>query len=121
MIHASSQVGMALSSLSRASPTPTRIPFSGLTQCHHQRSALSLLQLVWESFSGHPPPFSGTSRFRAPLGASPRLRVHLRVCERMGGDLRDSGFAMRRILRTRGLEPMRNSEFVLRDGFLHSP
>src|SRR5579875_1767630 len=28
---------------------------------------------------------------------------------------------MRRILRTRGLEPIRNSEFILRNGFFHGP
>src|SRR5579885_2438029 len=45
----------------------------------------------------------------------------LSVCERLGGNLRDSGFAMRKILRTRGPEPIRHLEFVLRNGFFHSP
>src|SRR5579875_3117586 len=38
----------------------------------------------------------------------------------MGGNLRDSGFAMRKTLGTRGLEPIRHPEFVLRNGFFHS-
>src|SRR5579875_338914 len=53
---------------------------------------------------------------RAQHGPAPDRRSHrrspdrLRVCERMGGNLRDSGFAMRRILRARGLEPIRSAE-----------
>ena len=42
----------------------------------------------------------------------------LRICERMGWNLRYSGFTMRKTLRTRGPEPIRNSESVLRNGFL---
>jgi hypothetical protein len=37
-----------------------------------------------------------------------------RVRERRGGNLRDSGFAMRKILRTRGLEPVRSAESGVR-------
>ncbi len=45
----------------------------------------------------------------------------LRVRERMGWDLRYSEFTMRKILGTRGLEPIRNPECVLRNGSFHNP
>src|SRR5579885_786876 len=53
---------------------------------------------------------------RAQQGPAPDRRSHrrspdrLRVRERMGGNPRDSGFAVRQIPRTRGLEPIRSAE-----------
>src|SRR5579875_2777006 len=38
----------------------------------------------------------------------------VRVCKRMGGNLRDSGSTMRKILGARGLEPIQNSECGIR-------
>src|SRR5579885_1835192 len=54
------------------------------------------------------------SRCRHPGGSPCTARRFLKVCEGLGGSLRDSGFAMRTILGTRGLEPIRNSEFGAR-------
>ena len=63
---------------------------------------------------------SSDSALRTPLfglrSSEWILPQPLSVGERRGGNLRDSGFRMRKILRTRGLEPIRNPEFALRSG-----
>jgi hypothetical protein len=86
--------------------------------------------------SGTPAGTGGEDPSRPESGpsADPSRNVGLRVCERMGWNLRYSGFRMK-IPWTRGLKPIRSpeygvrstesgirsSEFVLRNGLFHSP